>query len=169
MRLFVRLVAAFALVIAATAVMLDFSTKRAWESSLRQEVDRSMRQKTALFANRLNTDREHDLQDIVSQEGHAAGARATVIDVTGKVLADSEAAASGMENLAHAPEFAAALKGEVGTDTRVSQTLGIDFLYVAVPVAGGAARLAYPLSDLGAATSELGKKLLFGSVLAFLF
>ena len=73
-----------------------------------------------------------------------------------------------MENLAQSPEFAAALKGEIGTDTRTSRTLGIDFLYVAAPVSGGAARLAYPLSDLGAATSQLRKTLLVGSALAFL-
>jgi two-component system phosphate regulon sensor histidine kinase PhoR len=163
-----RLVAAFALVIAATTATLDFSTRRAWESSFRQEIDRNLRQKTLMFANRVNTDRERSLQDIASEEGQAAGARATVIDVTGKVLADSEAAVSTMENHAQRPEFAAALKGEVGTDTRVSQTLGIPFLYVAAPVSGGAARLAYPLADMGVATSELGRKLLIGSALAFL-
>ncbi|MGD0182832.1 MAG: hypothetical protein ABSC15_23720, partial [Terriglobales bacterium] len=167
-RLFLRLLAAFALVIAAATATLDFSVRRAWENSLRQEIDRSLRQKTLMFANRVNTDREHNLQDLVSQVSHAAGARATVIDVTGKVLADSEAAPSAMENLGQTPEFAAALKGEVGTDTRASQTLGIDFLYVAVPISGGAARLADSLSDLGAATSELRKTLLMGSALAFL-
>ncbi len=167
-RLFLRLVAAFALVIAATTATLDFSTRRAWESSFRQEIDRNLRQKTLMFANRVNTDRERSLQDIASEEGQAAGARATVIDVTGKVLADSEAAVSTMENHAQRPEFAAALKGELGTDTRVSQTLGIPFLYVAAPVSGGAARLAYPLADMGVATSELGRKLLIGSALAFL-
>jgi two-component system, OmpR family, phosphate regulon sensor histidine kinase PhoR len=46
--------------------------------------------------------------------------------------------------------------------------LGIDFLYVAAPVSGGAARLADSLSDLGAATSQLRKTLLTGSALAFL-
>jgi two-component system phosphate regulon sensor histidine kinase PhoR len=166
-RLFLRLLAAFALVIAVATVTLDFSIRRAWESSLRQEINRGLRQKTLMFANRVNTDREHNLQDIVSEESHAAGARATVIDITGKVLADSEASASAMDNLSQAPEFAAALKGEIGTDARKSRTLGIDFFYVAAPVAGGAARLAYPLSDLGAAKSQLRKTLLFGSALAF--
>ena len=163
-----RLVAAFAVVIAAATITLDFSIRRAWENSLLHEIDRSLRQKTIMFANRVNTDREHNLQDIVSQEGQAAGARATVIDVTGKVLADSEAVPSTIENQAQRPEFVAASKGEMGTDTRVSQTLGIPLLYVAAPVAGGAARLAYPLSDLGATSSHLRNTLLVGSALAFL-
>src|SRR3984957_3440002 len=160
--------AAFAVVIVAATVTLDFSIRRAWEDSLRQEIDRSLKQKTIMFANRVNTDREHNLQDIVSQEGQAAGARATVIDVTGKVLADSEAAAAAMDNAAQSPEFAAALKGEIGIDVRTSRTLGIKVLYVAAPVSGGAARLAYPLSDLEVATSELGKKLLIGAAVALL-
>jgi two-component system phosphate regulon sensor histidine kinase PhoR len=163
-----RLLAAFALVIAVATATLDFSIRRAWENSLRQEIDRSLRQKAVMFANRVNTDREDNLQDIVSQEGQAAGARATVVDVTGKVLADSEAAASAMGNLGRTPEVAAALKGEVGTDTRASDTLGINSFYVAVPISGGAARLAYPLSDLRVATLQLGKRLLIASALAFL-
>jgi len=74
-RLFLRLLAAFALVIAVATATLDFSIRRAWENSLRQEIDRSLRQKTLMFANRVNTDREHTLQDVVSEESHAAGAR----------------------------------------------------------------------------------------------
>ena len=167
-RLFLRLLAAFVLVIATATATLNFTTRRAWESSLRQEIVRNLRQKTVMFANRVNTDRERNLQDIVSQEGQTAGARATVIDVTGKVLADSEAASSEMDNLASSPEFAAALKGEIGTDTRASQTLKIPFLYVAAPISGGAARLAYPLSDLGASTQQLRNTLLISSALAFL-
>ena len=163
-----RLLAAFALVIAVATATLDLSIRRAWESSLREEINRSLRQKTMMFANRVNTDREHNLQDIVSQEAQAAGARATVVDVTGKVLADSEAAASTLENHGERPEFAAALKGEIGTDVRTNRDLGIEFRYVAAPVSGGAVRLAYPLSDLSAATLQLRKTLLLGSALAFL-
>jgi two-component system phosphate regulon sensor histidine kinase PhoR len=162
-----RLLAAFVLVIATATATLDFTTRRAWESSLRQEIVRNLRQKTVMFANRVNTDRERNLQDIVSQEGQAAGARATVIDVTGKVLADSEAAPAAIDNLAYYPEFAVALKGELGTDTLAGQNLGIPFLYVAAPISGGAARLAYPLSDLEAAL-QLRNTLLISSALAFL-
>ncbi|HEV2688783.1 MAG TPA: histidine kinase dimerization/phospho-acceptor domain-containing protein, partial [Bryobacteraceae bacterium] len=162
------MLAAFAVVIVAATVTLDFSIRRAWESSLRQEIERNLRQKTAMFANRVNSDRRLALQDIVSQEGQAAGARATIIDVQGKVLADSEADAASVENHARRPEFVAALKGEVGTDIRRSRTVGVPFLYVAAPVAGGAVRLAYPLSDVEAAIVHVRHTLLVGSLLAFL-
>ncbi len=166
-RIFFKLLAGFVVVIAAATVTLDFAVRRAWEASLRGEIERNLTQKTVMFANRVNTDRQHALQDVAAQEGRAAGARATIIDAQGRVLADSEADASSMENHAHRPEFVAALKGQVGTDTRRSHTLGIPFLYVAAPVSEGAVRLAYPLSAVEAATALVHRTLLFGSGLAF--
>lgn len=167
-RIFFKLLAAFALVIAAATGLLDFSVRGAWEDSLRQDIERNLRQKTLMFAGRVNSDREHNVQDIVSQAGQAAGARATVIDATGKLLADSESATTSADNLARNPEFVAALKGDVGTDTRRSPDLGISFLYVAAPISGGAVRLAYPLADLEAVTAEARRRLLLASAIAFL-
>ena len=166
-QIFFKLLGAFLLVIAAATVTLDFSIRRAWEKSLLQEIERNLRQKTVLFANRVNTDRQNPVSEIVAQEGQAAGARATVIDVKGTVLADSEASAASMENHATRPEFVAALRGEVGSDTRRSRTVGVPFLYVAAPVAGGAVRLAYPLSDVEASVSQVRRTLLDSSLLAF--
>ena len=82
-----------------------------WERTLREQIKLNLKQKTLMFAHRVETDRQHSLADITSQEGQAAGARATVIDPTGKVLADSEADPSTMENHAHRKEFVAALGG----------------------------------------------------------
>jgi two-component system phosphate regulon sensor histidine kinase PhoR len=166
-RIFLKLLAAFLVVIAATAVTIDLSIRHAWENSLRQQIELDLQQKTLMFANRVNTDRKDNLPDLVSQESHAAGARATVIDLTGRVLADSEVAPSSLDNLNLLPEFAAALKGEVGTDTRRSPIVGIPFLYVAAPVSGGAVRLSYSLSDIESATSHGRIALLLGSIMAF--
>lgn len=167
-RIFFKLLAAFVIVIVAAMVTLDFSIRRAWEASLTQEIERNLTQKVAMFAHRVETDRQHSLPDIAAQEAQAAGARATVIDHEGKVLADSEANPSTMENHAHRKEFVAALQGNIGSETRRSHTLGIPFLYVAAPVSGGAVRLAYPLSDVEATTSQVRRTLLLGSALAFL-
>jgi two-component system, OmpR family, phosphate regulon sensor histidine kinase PhoR len=165
-RIFFKLLAAFVLVIAAATATLDFSIRRTWEASLREEIERNLRQKTVMFANLVNTDRKHDLKDVVSQEGQAAGARATVIDPRGKVLADSEAPSSSTEDQARTPEFAAALRGEIGSDVRQSRTVGVPFLYVAAPVEGGAVRLAYPLSDVQTALNRVPHTLFMGSLLA---
>jgi len=167
-RIFIKLLAAFVFVIAATTITIDFSVRRAWEASLRQEINRNLIQKTLLLAHRVEVEPTQSLQDIASQEAQAASARATIIDPTGKVLADSEAQASTMENHAQRKEFVAALHGKVGSDERRSRTLGVPFLYVAAPISGGAVRFAYPLSELEATTQLVRHTLWFSSGLAFI-
>lgn len=167
-RIFFKLLAVFLLVIAATALILDVMLGGAWQASLRSEIERNLTQKTLLFAHRVETDRTHSLAEIAAQEGQAAGARATIIDASGKVLADSEGNASGMENHAREPEFVAALSGKDGSNERRSAALGIPFLFVAAPIHGGAVRLAYPLSDVEAVQAEVQRRLFWGSTIAFI-
>ena len=165
-RIFFKLLAVFLIVIAATATILDVMLGNAWESSLRTEIERNLEQKTRLFAHRVDIDRTHSLAEIAAQEGQAAGARATIIDPSGNVLADSESNPAQMENHAHRPEFVAALAGKTGENERRSATLGIPFLYVAAPFYGGAVRLAYPLSDIEAVQAQVHRRLFWGSILA---
>jgi len=167
-RIFFKLLAVFLIVIAATAGILDVMLGNAWEGSLRTEIERNLKQKTLLFAHRVEIDHTHTLAEIAAQEGLAAGARATVIDASGKVLADSESDPAQMENHARRVEFAAALAGQTGENERRSATLGIPFLYVAAPISGGAVRLAYPLSDIEAVQTQVRRKLLWGSAIASL-
>jgi two-component system phosphate regulon sensor histidine kinase PhoR len=167
-RIFFKLLAVFLIVIAATAAILDVMLGNAWEGSLRTEIERNLKQKTQLFAHRVEIDHTHTLADIAAQEGHAAGARATVIDASGKVLADSESDPAQMENHAKRVEFAAALAGQTGENERRSATLGVPFLYVAAPISGGAVRLAYPLSDIEAVQAQVRRKLLWGTAIASL-
>jgi two-component system phosphate regulon sensor histidine kinase PhoR len=166
-RIFFKLLAVFLIVIAATAAILDVMLGGAWQASLRNEIERNLTQKTLLFAHRVENDKLHTLTEIAAQEGLSAGARATIIDASGKVLADSESNPASMENHATRKEFAAALAGKTGENERRSATLGVPFLYVAVPVSGGAVRLAYPLSDVEAVQAQVNRRLLWGSTIAF--
>lgn len=165
-RIFFKLLAVFLIVIAATAAILDVMIGGALEASMRAEIERNLTQKTLLFAHRVETDHTHSLSDIAAQEGQAAGARATIIDAAGKVLADSETNPSQMENHAGRKEFVEALAGRTGENERRSSALGIPFLYVAAPISGGAVRLAYPLSDVEAVQGQVRWKLFWGSVVA---
>ncbi len=166
-RIFLKLMMVFALVIGVTALTLQGTVRKFWEPTLREQIERNLKQKTLMFAQRVETDRQHALADIAAQEGQAAGARATVIDSSGEVLADSEADPRTMENHAQRPEFIAALGGHLGIDQRSSRTLGIPFLYVAAPVSGGAVRLAYTLGEIETTSHQLNKALLWGSLIAF--
>jgi two-component system, OmpR family, phosphate regulon sensor histidine kinase PhoR len=167
-RIFFKLLAVFLIVIAATAAVLYVVIGKAWETSLRTEIERNLVQKTLLFAHRVETDKTHPLPEIAAQEGQSAGARATIIDASGRVLADSQSNPDAMENHSHRKEFVAALKGQTGESERRSATIGIPFLYVAAPIAGGAVRLAYPLSDVEAVQAQVRHHLLWGSLFASL-
>jgi len=167
-RIFFKLLAVFLLVIAATALTMDFVLGSAWEASLRSEIERNLTQKTLLFARRVESDHTHPLTEIAAQESQAAGARATIIDASGNVLADSESNPAGIQNESTSTEFAAALAGKTGMNERRSATLGIPFLFVAAPISGGAVRLAYPLSDVEAVQAQVHRRLLWSSALALL-
>lgn len=168
--IFLKLMAAFLVVILAAAVTFDVTLGGAWQASLRNEIERNLVQKTQLLAHRVETDRSgHSLADIAAQEAQSAGARVTIIDPAGNVLADSESGAGAVENVAQRKEFAAALSGRVGEDQRRSATIGTPFLYVAAPVSGGAVRLAYPLSDVEAVSLQVRRRLELASGLAFFF
>jgi two-component system, OmpR family, phosphate regulon sensor histidine kinase PhoR len=168
--IFLKLMAAFLVVIAAVAIMFDLMLGGAWEASLRSEIERNLVQKTQLLAHRVETDRTgRSLDDIAAQEGKAADARVTIIDPTGKVLADSESGVGTALDLSYRKEFTAALSGQVGIDQRRSATVGVPFLYIAVPISGGAVRLAYPLSDVEAVSAQVRHRMELASALAFLF
>ena len=168
LRIFLILLSSFLVLIAAGAVSIGYGVHRFWEDALRVEITRSLTEKARMFAARVNTDHDHKIQDIVAQESLAAGARATVVDTNGKVIADSEVQASTLEKEGRHPEFVSALRGETGIMTRKRDDFAMPILYVAVPVSGGAVRLAYPLADIDIATAHARRILFIGAGIAVL-
>ena len=167
-RIFFKLLGAALLLIVAATATLDFTIRQSWNRSLRGEISRELTDKTKLFALRVRDIHQSGLPQLVREVAAAAEARATVIDATGRVLADSDADPATMENHATRPEFEEALQGRIGSNARTSHTLGVEFLYVAAPVSGGAVRLAFPLAEIERITSEIRRALVVGSLLAFL-
>ena len=72
-RIFVKLMFVFLLVICVTAITLQLTVHKVWERTLREQIERNLKQKTLMFAYRVEADRQHSLADITSQEGQAAG------------------------------------------------------------------------------------------------
>jgi two-component system phosphate regulon sensor histidine kinase PhoR len=87
------------------------------------------------------------------------GARVTVVDASGIVLADSEENIYKMDNHLYRPEIQEArLKGQ-GSAIRYSQTLRMDMMYVALPLKEkgnivGYVRLSKPLRQVNAAINH---------------
>ena len=167
-RIFLKLFAASLVLIAACMLTMNVLVQRAWEGMLRSEIERSLREKTLLFAQQVAVVPRESLQQITKQAAAEANERATVIDSSGKVLADSEADPATMENHAGRPEFARALQGQMGSATRSSRTVGIDFLYEAAPIPSGAVRLAHPLSAIRDANRRVRNDVLKSSAVAAL-
>ena len=90
-RIFAKLLLSFLLVIGTATLILDFVIRQAWEQSLKAEIRAELTQKTQLLANRVQSDHSRPLAKLVAEEASAANARATVIEASGKVLADSQA------------------------------------------------------------------------------
>jgi two-component system phosphate regulon sensor histidine kinase PhoR len=148
-----------------TAISFGFML-HAWQGILRAEIERSLTEKARMFADQVNSKASRNIAALTSEEGQRAGARATVIDMNGKVMADSEVRIPQLENEARQPEFVAALHGDTGIEMRSQSLFGIPVLYVAVPVSGGAVRLAYPMSDIGIIRTQVERMLSLISVCA---
>jgi two-component system phosphate regulon sensor histidine kinase PhoR len=168
-RIFLKALVAFATVVVAATLIMDISIRRTWENSVRSDNERLLVQNAQSFALRIQNDHQHSLQQMAEEEARITQTRATIIARDGTVLADSEADPKTMENHAARPEVAAALAGRNGTSTRLSKTVGIEFLYVAVPSGGNVARLAYPLATIRTHISDIRKTLLRSTALALLF
>jgi two-component system phosphate regulon sensor histidine kinase PhoR len=167
-RIFLKLFAASLVLIAACMLTMNVLIQRAWEGMVQSEVENSLRQKTLLFASRVANAPREAIPEITKQAALEANERATVVDASGKVLADSAGDPAAMDNHAGRPEFAAALHGEVGTAIRVSHSLGSDFIYIAAPIPGGAVRLAHPMSAIRDANRRVRDDLLKSSAVAVL-
>lgn len=92
------------------------------------------------FANNYN-------ESITSQDNNL---RVTFIDLSGRVLGDSEADYKTMENHSSRKEVREALSGKIGKDYRSSTTLDFDLLYMAIPVneLNLIVRVSVPLTEL---------------------
>lgn len=102
-----------------------------------------------------------------------SGARVTIVDSAGRVLADSAADATKMENHANRPEVQQAITQGRGQAVHPSETLNRELVYQAVRYeeAEGQSiiiRLAVPLSEIDLSVSELRQRLLVASVVMLL-
>jgi two-component system phosphate regulon sensor histidine kinase PhoR len=167
-RIFLKAMSAFVLVIAAATLTLDITIRNTWENTLRRDNERLLVQNAQGFALRVQNDHQHSLQQMATEEAQITETRVTIITRDGVVLADSEADPKTMENHAGRPEIATALSGKVGSSTRLSHTVGIEFLYLAVPSGDKIVRLAYPLASIQQHIADIRSNLMRATILALL-
>jgi two-component system, OmpR family, phosphate regulon sensor histidine kinase PhoR len=167
-RIFLKAMGAFVAVIAAATLTLDISIRHTWENALRTDIERILAQNAQGFALRVQNDQQHSLQQMATEEARITETRVTIIARDGVVLADSEADPKTMENHAGRPEVVDALSGKTGSSTRLSHTVGVEFLYLAVPSGDKIVRLAYPLSSIRQHIADIRSNLMRATILALL-
>ncbi|MBU0964970.1 MAG: cell wall metabolism sensor histidine kinase WalK [Proteobacteria bacterium] len=121
-----------------------------------------------------------ELREFCRKSGREALTRITVIDLSGKVVADSNEDADLMELHNARPEIIEAYNGHTGTSIRLSRTLQENMLYVAVPLkldggndAGkaeadrtvyGALRVAVPVTAIERTLENVQIKIALGAI-----
>ena len=105
--------------------------------------------------------------------GRDTGVRITVVLVSGEVIGDSNENPAVMENHGSRPEILAALEKGGGRSTRFSRTLGIDMLYVGLPLSWegrtvGVVRASTPLAQIRGALRDIRIKFVLGCLVVSL-
>jgi len=168
-KIFLKLIGGvFCLLLLALVSVDYFATKVAYDSYIQNLVQQLADKGRMLVMESPGPEHMDDARARVM--AHAAGGRITVVRSDGKVLVDSDAEAANMENhrTPTRPELIHAFRGEVGWSIRHSATLGVDFLYVAIPIPAGAVRIAVPTSRIDRQVTEIRWRILGSTSLAFL-
>jgi two-component system, OmpR family, phosphate regulon sensor histidine kinase PhoR len=166
-KIFFKLIAGVLVLLAVALVAVDFLASRVAETNYLETLQRELEHKARMAAIALPANAGAE-RDGLRAMAAAADARLTWIGSEGQVLADTEASPTRMDNHRGRPEVDAALAGRTGAARRKSSTVGVDFLYVAVPAAHGALRAAVPLAEVRDRVNEVRKRMLAATALAFL-
>jgi len=166
-RLFLLILATYLAIVLVTFGMVYWALSR-------QIRDAALERNEAMLTAHARIIDLESLDAVVRQADTLAGitgARVTVVDATGKVLADSARQAGSMETHLHRPEIQEAKIRGRGRAVRYSQTLGVDMLYVALPIRSvsgetGFVRLALPLTEVRTSLEKLQQSLLVTGLLA---
>ncbi len=116
------------------------------------------------------------LNQLSKQIGQESATRITVINNSGVVVTDSQEDTKSMENHADRIEIKQALKGEIGSAIRYSNTLHQKMLYIAIPLTSPLAktitvssdssilRLSIPITSIDHALQQVFIKIGFGAL-----
>lgn len=131
-------------------------------------IARELETNALLIKNILEENKDPQLmQSTVLDLNLQIGARITIIDSEGIVLADSNEDPAKMENHKNRPEIKTALLSKTtGQSIRFSETIKIDMMYVAIPVISNdevskVIRLSFPLGEVKEKMASIYKIIIF--------
>ncbi|MDD2573904.1 MAG: ATP-binding protein [Firmicutes bacterium] len=156
MKMLKKLMWAFAGLILIGALITGLLSMEIARTYYYESVEDKLLTSAKLIQNRLDTLPEKqpaDFEALCEEFGRITGERITVIGLSGTVLGDSDADASGMENHSGRPEVKQALEEGFGKSVRASGTIDTEMLYIAIPLekgqgTEGVIRVALPLHNI---------------------
>jgi signal transduction histidine kinase len=158
-RLLLGYLALTVLVLAVLEIPLGITYARNERRDLTSKVERDAVAMASLAQDALEAGaRRRDLvpvERIALEYAEDTGGRMVVVNRGGRAVIDTSPRFDEGRDFTTRPEIGEALRGEVATGVRPSETLGTNLLYVAVPVASqgqihGAVRITYPTSAVDA-------------------
>ncbi len=169
--IFTKLLLSAFLLIAVTLAALDFYLTGFLSRHERRRIEQQLVSEARILAGELVRVEPPALAEWTRDASERAGARITIIDPRGRVVAESTRSPEAMENHANRPEVRAAHSGRIGFDTRTSATSDTELSYLAIPVtySGEQAyvlRLAIPVRELRESLAEVRRRIAIASLIA---
>ena len=163
-----KMMAIFIGLVGLAVIISGVTAERSLRSNQIAQVEESLLNRARMVRDRVSEipftpENARELDEIADRAGEAGRMRVTLIDSSGRALGDSRVAFANLGSTANhhsRPEVKAALAGELGEDTRRSETVGQELLFLALPAENqGVIRVAVALSDFESARAALRRRL----------
>ena len=171
--IFRELLAVAFLLIAVTLLVSNFYVTRYTAYRETRSVEQRLESEARILAGEAAEVPRNDLENWVRQAARRSGARVTMVDPHGVVLADSQHEIETMENHASRAEIQAAIRNGIGASARRSATVGEDLSYLALRLSYHdepryVLRLAVPLENVKSSVAAVRWRILWASLYAML-
>jgi two-component system phosphate regulon sensor histidine kinase PhoR len=167
-RIFLKLIFGVLSILVVAMVAVDFFASRFVEENYINGMKADLGDKSRMVAVALRHPGHVQDRAFLHEIAQALGGRLTVIDRSGRVVADSEARPETMANHSDRPEVIEALAGRQGSAIRASTTLGTPFLYVAIPMEQQVLRLAVPVARVRSGVNSVRRQMLAAVAIGFI-
>ena len=164
-RIFGRIFILYAFIMLAAVVFVELFITDAVRTSHINDLRDHLTSQAALISNDVSFKGQPALDNLCKQFKEQTGFRVTIIALDGRVLGDSDAKSSPMDNHAGRPEIQQSLLYGTGMSERYSETLHDDLLYVAKRITradqpAGIVRLSMQLNQVNASINALRFKII---------
>ncbi|MGA2780946.1 MAG: ATP-binding protein [Smithella sp.] len=164
--LFLKILFSYLVIVCLSFFILDLFIKDEIKKVMTDKIETEL----FAYAELVDLNPAQKMSDQFRQIARISNSRVTLVDAQGRVFADSEKDIATMENHFSRPELQEArLKGK-GKSIRFSQSIGVDMLYVAIPMKSGSQvtgyiRLARPLHDVQSAIEKVYRSIFLAMII----